>query len=153
MAGPLLTLSSTDYSATTYRSGCSSETAGLGSTVIQRTGLSGSGRSAFATTVRSSRAGKPHPYIPLLAAHPTIQSRGYGTSIVRHLIAEAVLLTRQPHCCHDVLFLDVYTTNEKANGLYEKFRFETMSPEPILDPDEDGALYIIMAKRVTIAVA
>jgi ribosomal protein S18 acetylase RimI-like enzyme len=98
-------------------------------------------------------AGKPHPYIPLLAANPTIQSRGYGTSIVRHLIGEAVLLTRQPHGCHDILFLDVYTTNDKAIGLYEKCGFETMSPEPILDSDENGALYIIMAKRLTIAVA
>src|SRR5206468_580668 len=32
--------------------------------------------------------GKLHPYVPLLAINPTIKSKGYGTSIVRHLIGE-----------------------------------------------------------------
>src|ERR1700722_14543555 len=47
---------------------------------------------------------KPHPYIPLLAVNPDHQRRGYGGFIVRHLIGEAVLLTRRPAVCHDVLF-------------------------------------------------
>ena len=81
-----------------------------------------------------------------------MQGQGYGRSIVWHLIGEAVLLTRQPHGCHDVLFLDVYERSKKAIRLYEKCGFETMSPAPMLDPDEAGTPYIIMAKRVSIAV-
>ena len=34
--------------------------------------------------------GKLHPYIPLLAVNPTIKSMGYGTTIVRYLMAKRV---------------------------------------------------------------
>jgi GNAT superfamily N-acetyltransferase len=94
--------------------------------------------------------GKLHPYIPLLAINPTIKSQGYGTSIVRHLIDEAAMLALFGQC-HDLLFLDVYTTSEKAIGVYLKCGFTTISPEPIADPDEGGKTYVVMAKRVSIA--
>jgi GNAT superfamily N-acetyltransferase len=94
--------------------------------------------------------GKDHPYIPLLAKNPTIKSRGYGTSIVRHLIDEAALLACSGQC-HDVLFLDVYTTSVKAIDVYKECGFVIVSPEPISDPQEDGKTYIVMAKRISIA--
>ena len=89
-------------------------------------------------------------YIPLLAIHPTIKSRGYGTSIVRHLIDEAALLALRG-LCHDVLFLDVYTTSEKAIWVYGECGFAAINPEPIPDPQESGKTYIVMAKRISIA--
>src|SRR5205807_2731902 len=62
-------------------------------------------------------AGQTHPYIPLLAVNPTIKSLGYGTTIVRHLIAEAALMAIRGTCC-DLLMLDVYTTSVKAIEVY-----------------------------------
>jgi ribosomal protein S18 acetylase RimI-like enzyme len=97
-------------------------------------------------------AGRIHPYIPLLAVNPTIKSMGYGTTIVRHLTDEAALLASRPGGCHDVLYLDVYTTSEKAIGVYAAAGFEQITPEPIPDAQEGGKLYIVMAKRVTIAL-
>jgi len=94
--------------------------------------------------------GKLHPYIPVLAINPTIKSRGYGTSIVRHLIDEAALLAYRG-LCHHVLFLDVYTTSEKAIRVYTECGFVTVSPEPIPDPQEHGKTYIVMARRISIA--
>lgn len=94
-----------------------------------------------------------HPYIPLLAVNPTIKSLGYGTSIVRHLTDEAALLACRPNGCHDVLYLDVYTTSEKAIGLYTSAGFAQITPEPIVDAQEGGKLYIVMAKRVAVATA
>jgi GNAT superfamily N-acetyltransferase len=94
--------------------------------------------------------GKLHPYIPLLAINPTIKSRGYGTSIVGHLIDEAALLAMRG-ICHDVLFLDVYTTSERAIRLYTENGFVTVSPEPIPDPQEGGKTYIVMARRISIS--
>lgn len=92
--------------------------------------------------------GRFHPYIPLLAVNPTIKSLGYGTSIVRHLIDEAALLASQG-VCHDVLFLDVYTTSGKAIQVYTACGFVCVTPEPIPDPQEGGKTYIVMAKRVS----
>lgn len=97
---------------------------------------------------REFTRGQSHPYIPLLARNPTIAGRGYGTGIVRHLIDEAALLVLQRQC-HNVLFLDVYTTSETAIRVYTACGFATISSEPILDPQEDGKSYIIMAKRVS----
>ncbi len=91
--------------------------------------------------------GKPHPYIPLLAVNPTIKSLGFGTSIVRHLIDEATLLAARARC-HDRLFLDVYSNNERAIRLYERAGFTTVSPHPISDPEENGLAYLIMAMKV-----
>ena len=92
--------------------------------------------------------GKLHSYIPLLAINPTIKSRGYGTGIVRHLIDEAALLALNGQC-HDVLFLDVYTTSEKAIRVYTECGFATVSPEPIPDPNEGEKTYVVMAKRIS----
>jgi GNAT superfamily N-acetyltransferase len=92
--------------------------------------------------------GKLHPFIPLLAINPTIKSRGYGTSIVCHLIDEAALLALRG-LCHDVLFLDVYTTSDKAIRVYTECGFATVSPEPIPDPQEGGKTYSVMAKRIS----
>lgn len=96
--------------------------------------------------------GQVHPYIPLLAVNPTIKSLGYGTTILQHLTDEATLLASRPGC-HDVLFLDVYTTSEKAIKLYTASGFTTITPDPIPDPQEAGKHYVVMAKRVTIASA
>ncbi|HMC90483.1 MAG TPA: GNAT family N-acetyltransferase, partial [Gemmataceae bacterium] len=82
--------------------------------------------------------GRPHPYIPLLAVNPTIKSLGYGTSIVKHLIAEAALLACGPNRSHDVLFLDVYTSSKQAIKVYAQCDFQQISPEPIPDPQEGG---------------
>jgi GNAT superfamily N-acetyltransferase len=95
-------------------------------------------------------AGRPHPYVPLLAVNPTIKSRGFGTSIVWHLIGEAASLSRSPGACHDVLFLDVYTTSVKAIELYKKCGFVSLTDEPVADPlAEGGETYIVMALRVS----
>jgi len=85
----------------------------------------------------------------LLAVNPTITSLGYGTSIVRHLIDEAALLAFQG-LCHDVLFLDVYTSSVKAISVYSACGFVDITTEPILDTQEGGKTYIVMAKRVAI---
>jgi len=93
--------------------------------------------------------GKPHPYIPLLAVNPTIKSLGYGTSIVEYLVAEAALTVKELRSCSDVLFLDVYTNNTRAIALYTRTGFQQLEG-PINDPDE-GAQYIIMGRRVSVA--
>jgi len=98
-------------------------------------------------------AGRFHLYIPLLAVNPTIKSLGYGTTIIRHLTDEAALLASRPGGCHDVLFLDVYTTSGKAIDLYKAAGFEQITPEPIPDLQEMGKLYLVMAKRVALATA
>ncbi|HET6573673.1 MAG TPA: GNAT family N-acetyltransferase [Fimbriiglobus sp.] len=98
-------------------------------------------------------AGKPHPYIPLLAANPTVKSKGYGTTIVRHLIDEAALLGYYLGECHDVLFLDVYTTSVKAIEVYTNCGFIPVTDPPIPDPQEGGKLYIVMARRVSVATS
>lgn len=94
--------------------------------------------------------GQDHPYIPLLAANPTIKSRGYGSSIVRHLVDESALLALQGHC-HHVLFLDVYLSNQKAIDVYTKCGFTAITPDPIPDPQEGGEPYCVMAKSVAVA--
>ena len=66
------------------------------------------------------------------------------------MIDEAALLASRG-LCHDVLFLDVYTTSEKAIRVYMECGFATVSPEPIPDPQEGGKTYIVMAKRISIA--
>jgi ribosomal protein S18 acetylase RimI-like enzyme len=86
----------------------------------------------------------------LLAVNPTIQSRGFGTGIMRHLVDEAAVLASRRRRCHDVLFLDVYTDNQKAIALYTKFGFTALADEPRPDPDEGGRLYIVMARRVSV---
>ncbi len=101
---------------------------------------------------REFTGGKFHPYIPLLAVNPTIKSLGYGTSIVRHLIDEAAVLACQS-LCHEVLFLDVYTSSVKAIKVYADCGFAEVNPEPIPDPQEGGKTYLVMAKRVAIAPA
>ena len=97
--------------------------------------------------------GQVHPYIPLLAVNPTIKSRGYGTTIVRHLIAEAAIRAAGPNGCHDELFLDVYTTSEKAIKVYTDCGFRRATDVPRTDPAEGGKEYIVMARRVSIASA
>lgn len=89
-----------------------------------------------------------HPYIPLLAVNPTIKSLGYGTTIVLHLIQQAVALPPSSGGPHSHLFLDVYTTSEKAIAVDAACGFETVSDEPIPDLQAEGKLYIIMAKKL-----
>jgi ribosomal protein S18 acetylase RimI-like enzyme len=60
-----------------------------------------------------------HPYIPLLAVNPEFRGQGHGTSIVEHLIGAAHLQTISQDCSN-LLFLDVYTANKPAIGLYSK---------------------------------
>jgi GNAT superfamily N-acetyltransferase len=96
---------------------------------------------------RDFTGGRAHPYIPLLARNPTMKRQGYGTSIVRHLIDEAALLALQDSC-HDVLFLDVYTSSPEAIRVYTKCGFTPVTEQPIPDPQEGGKTYIVMARRV-----
>jgi GNAT superfamily N-acetyltransferase len=112
--------------------------------------LVGFGTLDICSDCREYTGGKLHPYIPLLAVNPTIKSLGYGTSIVRHLIDEAALFALRGQC-HEVLFLDVYTTNDRGIRVYTECGFVTISPQPIPDPDEGGMSYIVMAKRVSIS--
>jgi ribosomal protein S18 acetylase RimI-like enzyme len=97
-------------------------------------------------------SGLSHSYIPLLAVDPTIESRGYGTSIVHHLIEEATVLMSDPATCHDVLFLDVYESNKRAIRLYTKCDFRTVAG-PFSDPQEGGQSYVVMAKRIAFVSA
>jgi len=94
--------------------------------------------------------GLTHPYIPLLAANPGIKSRGYGTSILQHLVTEAALYSKWFRY-NGILFLDVYSSNDRAIQLYERCQFEKIHDEPLLDPEEDNKPYFIMARRVAIA--
>lgn len=93
---------------------------------------------------------KLHPYIPLLAVNPNFEGLGHGTTIVQHLIDEAALLVCNRSGRHGGLYLDVYTTNDKAINLYTRCGFvQVLDPTP--DPEEGGKTYIVMAKRVSIA--
>jgi ribosomal protein S18 acetylase RimI-like enzyme len=89
----------------------------------------------------------PHSYIPLLAVHPTIPSKGYGTSILEHLVREAKELARRSEC-HELLFLDVYTTSQKAISLYLKTGFSVITSQPISDPEAEGQSYHVMAQKL-----
>ncbi len=95
--------------------------------------------------------GRAHPYIPLLAVNPTIRSLGYGTSIVRHLTWEASCIAQNSRWDHDALFLDVYTSSERAIRLYERCGFLKLTDLPIPDPVEAGKLYFVMAKHLSVA--
>ena len=98
--------------------------------------------------------GKPHAYIPLLAVHPNYQGRGHGRRIVDHLIGEAVLFAGSGPILSDRLFLDVYTMNILAIGLYQKFGFAILNPNnPIPDPEENNEPYFIMARSVSVSSA
>jgi GNAT superfamily N-acetyltransferase len=93
---------------------------------------------------------KPHPYIVLLAVNPSIKSLGYGTVIVRHLIAEAAVLASDPIRCCSRLFLDVYVNNVKGMTLYAACGFVPVEDEPIPDPLEGGKLYSVMSRLVAV---
>lgn len=112
----------------------------------------GFGTIDLCTDYRDFANNKPHPYIPLLAVHPDHRGRGYGKSILWHLIGEAALLAyRREIACHDIVFLEVYTFSSAAIALYEKCGFTKVRDDPVLDPIEQKS-YFIMAKRVSIAV-
>ena len=91
--------------------------------------------------------GVEHPYIPLLAVNPTITSLGYGTSIVRHLVGEAAVLSQLISSCDDTVFLEVYSTSTRAVALYKRELFQPVTDE-ILDSVENKP-YVVMAKRVS----
>jgi ribosomal protein S18 acetylase RimI-like enzyme len=96
--------------------------------------------------------GKLHSYIPLLAVHPEFKGRGHGSSIVEHLIAEAVLISQSSCDFSDRLFLDVFCANQTAISLYLKRGFEVLNEDsPIPDPQENNEPYFIMAKNVAVA--
>jgi ribosomal protein S18 acetylase RimI-like enzyme len=92
--------------------------------------------------------GKPHLYIPLLAVHPDQRGRGYGRSVVEHLVGEAACIVQaDPAHFHSAVFLDVYDESVAAFNLYQKCGFATLG-NPIVDP-LNGKVYRIMAKRVS----
>ena len=90
-----------------------------------------------------------HTYISILGVNASMQGRGFGRAIVRHLIAEAAILALTVSGCHDVLFLDVYADNQKAIHLDEACGFRRLTSESIPDSREDGRPYIIMGTRVS----
>ena len=114
--------------------------------------LVGFGTLNLCSDYKDLTGGLRHPYIPLLAVNPTLKSLGYGTSIVRHLIDEAVLISfsSQGTDICGVLFLDVYQSNAKAISLYNKNGFIQIGDE-VPDPHENDQPYIIMAQSVTIS--
>ena len=91
---------------------------------------------------------KPHFYIPLLSVRPKVESKGYGSSIVNHLVQEAerARSIRSNHTS-DLLFLDVYGENDRAIRCYLANGFEIINEEaPLHDEVESGAPYFVMAK-------
>ena len=92
---------------------------------------------------------KPHTYIPLLAVNPAHERRGHGSSILRHLIAEAAVLVDLAPSCSPALILDVYTASEEAIGLYRKNQFDQIAG-PFPDSDASGKEYIVMACKLSV---
>lgn len=92
--------------------------------------------------------GKLHTYIPLLAVHPDLRGRGYGRSVVDHLIDEAacIVKSRSP-VLHHAVFLDVYNESVAALNLYTGCGFQSLGNTPFVDP-LNQKLYRVMAKRV-----
>lgn len=109
----------------------------------------GFGTMQLSTDCSAYTGGVPHPFIPLLAVNPGIKSLGYGTTILKHLVAEAVLLASHSQNCADVLFLEVYAHSRKAMSIYLKEGFVPLTDEPRPDPTE-GSPYFIMAKRISV---
>ena len=117
-------------------------------------GRSGSGPWTYVKDYERFTEGKPHPYIPVLAVHPSFPRKGHVQTIVEHLIAESVLMNQGSADISDKLFLDVYAANQAAVSLYQKCGFATLNPDtPIPDPGEDNEPYVIMAKNLAIATS
>jgi len=96
-------------------------------------------------------SGQRHCYIPVIGVNPGFQKRGHGRSIVKHLVAESVLLAGSEPDVSSLVFLDVYTANQGAIGLYQKCGFTILDPDIVkLDPAENNEPYVVMA--VTIRV-
>lgn len=93
-------------------------------------------------------AGGVHPYIPLLAVNPGIKSKGYGNTILNYLISAAAIACKHHGCC-DWLFLDVYTTSDRAIALYERNEFDFLGADPESDEEADGKPYWVMAKQIS----
>ncbi|HEY1068670.1 MAG TPA: GNAT family N-acetyltransferase [Pirellulales bacterium] len=95
--------------------------------------------------------GLKHAYLPLLAVNPTIKSRGYGSTILGHLLDTAAELKQSrgwsSRGC-DLLLLDVYASSERALALYQRFGFQKLGDEPERDPAEADAPYFIMFKPI-----
>jgi ribosomal protein S18 acetylase RimI-like enzyme len=84
-----------------------------------------------------------------LAVNPTISSKGYGTSILQHLIHEAKTIAKQTDDIHDALFLDVYITSQRAIALYERCGFVSVVPHRTLIDSENNLEYLVMMNRVS----
>ncbi len=96
---------------------------------------------------------KMHCYIPLLSVKPKIESKGYGGSIISHLIEEAERTVRHENRheqkVSEHLFLDVYAQNEKAIERYKKSGFVVINETaPLYDECENDAPYFVMAKAL-----
>ena len=96
---------------------------------------------------------KMHFYIPLLSVKPKIASKGYGGSIVAHLIREAEQgvqrANRHQPQLSEYLFLDVYVENERAIECYQKQGFEIINNQsPLLDELENNSPYFVMARAL-----
>ncbi|MGL4421357.1 MAG: GNAT family N-acetyltransferase [Gemmataceae bacterium] len=102
-----------------------------------------------------------HLYIPLLAVRADQSGKGYGKEVVQFLINEAtiwrymleVTIQELQVPFSDHLYLDVYTNNAPAVGLYQKCGFQIIEPEPRLDELNNNAPYYVMARRIAIAPA
>jgi ribosomal protein S18 acetylase RimI-like enzyme len=96
---------------------------------------------------------KQHVYIPLLSVKPKIESKGYGGSIVSHLILEAEKTVRHENKheqkVSEQLFLDVYAKNERAIARYKKSGFRIINEaNPLYDEREENAPYFVMARSL-----
>lgn len=93
-------------------------------------------------------SGLRHTYISLLALKPNVGRRGYGTSIVRRLIAVAAKVPAADTLCDTLLFLDVYSASTAAIRLYDKCGFNRLLDAPLIDAQADGKPYYIMTKSL-----
>ena len=94
--------------------------------------------------------GRPHPHIPLLAVRPDLRGKGIGTSIVKHLIGEALLRTYWPGLnCYPAVFLEVYVDNIAGIKTYRNQGFENLGEEPTYDCEEKKN-YFVMVRGLSI---
>jgi len=71
---------------------------------------------------------------------------------VNHLIAAAEAIRKHRTDLADELYLDVYSRNELAIGLYAKRGFKVLNPaNPIPDPAENNEPFVVMARPFSLA--
>lgn len=94
--------------------------------------------------------GKLHTYLVVLGTHPGHQKRGHGKRIFNHLFDLSIQYAagQAIEGYDDCVYLDVYTTNTIAIGIYQKAGFTILNEvDPIPDPAENNETYYVMARK------